>query len=350
MNKNILILLITFLISNSFYAQTRGVKIGYIDMEYILQNVPEYVEAKNQLEEKALKWKKEIEIKKAEIENLKEALKAEQVLLTKELIDERTEEIAFQEKELMEYQQRRFGAKGDLAVQKALLAQPVQDQVFNSVQDIAVAKKYDFIFDKSSDLTMLFTANRYDISDLVVRSITRASKRNQLTKKQLKEEEAADAKLDAEENPSLAERQKKLEERKAAREKLIEERKLATEEKKLAAKEKLDNLAQQREANKSGTNVVKTEGNTTEENTDVKTGTDNETTSSTSKTASSTQTDRETAAEERAKLLEERKKALEERKKKIIEERAAIKKAKEEKIESQKAATEEQKQTEIKTN
>ena len=172
------------------YSQTRGVKIGYIDMEYILQNVPDYMEAKSQLEAKAQKWKQEIEAKKNEISKLKESLKTEKILLTKELIEEREEEITFQENELLDYQQKRFGPNGDLSIQKAVLAQPIQDQVFTAAQDIAEAKKYDFIFDKSSDLSMLFAAKRFDISDQVVRVITRATKRNQLSKKQLKEEEA----------------------------------------------------------------------------------------------------------------------------------------------------------------
>jgi Skp family chaperone for outer membrane proteins len=90
--------------------------------------------------------------------NLKESLKTEKVLLTKELIEEREEEITFQEKELLDYQQKRFGPNGDLIIQKAVLVKPIQDQVFTAVQDIAEAKKYDFIFDKSSDLTMLFAA------------------------------------------------------------------------------------------------------------------------------------------------------------------------------------------------
>jgi Skp family chaperone for outer membrane proteins len=74
-------------------SQSRGIRIGYIDMEYILQNVPDYTEAKNQLEQKAQKWKQEIEAKKVDLAKLKDALKTERVLLTKELIDEREEEI-----------------------------------------------------------------------------------------------------------------------------------------------------------------------------------------------------------------------------------------------------------------
>ena len=325
MRKHILALFLILACSITMYSQTRGVKIGYIDMEYILQNVPDYMEAKSQLEAKAQKWKQEIEAKKNEISKLKESLKTEKVLLTKELIEEREEEITFQENELLDYQQKRFGPNGDLSIQKAVLAQPIQDQVFTAAQDIAEAKKYDFIFDKSSDLTMLFAAKRFDISDQVVRVITRATKRNQLSKKQLKEEEAKEAKEDMEdENPANAEREKILGDKKAAREKLIADRKAAIEEKKKAADEKRKQLLAEKEAQKNGTSVPVTSEENPSNNQDVTP------TAETEKTTENPVDAKKTAADERARILAERKKALEERKKKIIEEREAAKKAKEE--------------------
>jgi len=325
MRKHILALFLILTCSITMYSQSRGVKIGYIDMEYILQNVPDYMEAKSQLEAKAQKWKQEIEAKKNEISKLKESLKTEKILLTKELIEEREEEITFQENELLDYQQKRFGPNGDLSIQKAVLAQPIQDQVFTAAQDIAEAKKYDFIFDKSSDLTMLFAAKRFDISDQVVRVITRATKRNQLSKKQLKEEEAREAKEDMEdENPANAEREKILGDKKAAREKLIAERKAAIEEKKKAADEKRKQLLAEKEAQKNGTSVPVTSEENPSNNQDVTP------TAETEKTTENPVDAKKTAADERARILAERKKALEERKKKIIEEREAAKKAKEE--------------------
>ena len=325
MRKHILALFLILACSITMYSQTRGVKIGYIDMEYILQNVPDYMEAKSQLEAKAQKWKQEIEAKKNEISKLKESLKTEKILLTKELIEEREEEITFQENELLDYQQKRFGPNGDLSIQKAVLAQPIQDQVFTAAQDIAEAKKYDFIFDKSSDLTMLFAAKRFDISDQVVRVITRATKRNQLSKKQLKEEEAREAKEDMEdENPANAEREKILGDKKAAREKLIAERKAAIEEKKKAADEKRKQLLAEKEAQKNGTSVPVTSEENPSNNQDVTP------TAETEKTTENPVDAKKTAADERARILKKKKKALEERKKKIIEEREAAKKAKEE--------------------
>lgn len=331
------------LATNSLQAQTRGVKVGYIDMEYILQNVPDYIESKNQLEQKAQKWKQEIELKKADVAKLKETLKTERVLLTKELIEEREEEIKYQETELLDYQNRRFGPNGDLVTQKAVLAQPVQDQVFNAVQDIAEAKKYDFIFDKTSDFTMLFAAKRYDISDQVVRAITRASKRSQLTKKQLKEEEAKEAMEDmVDENPALAERQKKLDERKAAREKLVADRKAAQEAKRQAAKEAREAKLNGGKAPTGETAKPSEEkGGEAKPAAEAKTGSDGKADApktdvkekeAEAKVKDSIASDkRKKSAEERARIIEERKKAAEERRKKALEDREKAKQEKQQK-------------------
>lgn len=323
MKKHFLFLLIATSISITAEAQTRGIRIGYIDMEYILQNVSDYAEAKNQLEQKAQKWKQEIETKRNEINTLKETLKTERVLLTKELIEEREEEITFQETELLEYQQKRFGPAGDLIIQKSVLVKPIQDQVFTATQDIAEAKKYDFIFDKSSDLTMLFAAKRFDISDQVIRVITRSAKRDQMTKKQIKAEEAKEYEENLiDENPAMAERQKLLDERKAAREKLIEDRKATADAKKKAAEDRRKELLEERDAKRTGTVLPKKETKT------VETG-ENKQDTQTDSTV--TENPREKAAEARAKIIEDRKKALEDRKKKILEDREAAKQAKENK-------------------
>jgi len=335
MRKHFLFLLFITAVTFTAQAQSaRGVKVGYIDMEYILQNVPDYTEAKNQLEQKAQKWKQEAEVKKNEITKLKDALKTERVLLTKELIVEREEEIALQETALLDYQQKRFGPNGDLTIQKTVLTQPIQDQVFNAVQDIAEAKKYDFIFDKTSDMTMLFAAKRYDISDQVIRTITRSTKREQLSKKQLKEEEARDAKEAAvDDSPALQERQKKLDDKKAAREKLVADRKAAQQAKR-------DEMVAAREARKNGTKVpAKEEVSKTETPADAAATTDKKTTEKAEVETATKPTDSTAApvtkktktAEERAKVLEERKKAAEERRQKILADREAAKKEKEEK-------------------
>lgn len=331
MRKQFLFLFLTLIAINTIQSQTRGTKVGYIDMEYILQNVPNYTEATVQLEQKAQKWKQEIEAKKIEINKIKDALSAEKALLTKELIGERETEIKFLETEMLDYQQKRFGPNGDLMIQKSVLTKPIQDQVFTAVQDIAEAKKYDFIFDKSSDLTMLFAAKRFDISDQVLRVINRAEKREQLTKKQLAAEEAKDNKEDAvDENPKLVERQKALEEKKIARDKIIEERKLAQEQKKKDFEERRQKIIADREAKKNGTVSASTK---TEDSTLAKSVTEKESATTKAEDAKQKQIDANAQKlEERKKVIEDRKKAVEERRIRILQVRDSIKKSREEQI------------------
>lgn len=340
MRKHFLILFILAAFSGALQAQTRGIRIGYIDMEYILEKVPDYAEAKNQLELKAQKWKQEIELKRNEITKLKENLKTERVLLTKELIEEKEEEITHLETLLLEYQQKRFGSTGDLITQKAVLVKPIQDQVFTAVQDIAEQQKYDFIFDKSSDLTMLFAAKKHNISDKVIRALTRAEKREQLSKKQLKEELSKEAKEDMiDDNPELAEREKALALKKDERAKLLEDRKTAAAERKAASEAKRAQVLADREAKK---NAGKTPKESTEDEKPEATEGKNEAPATAEKKESTTATsveEKKAAAEERKadvaaerqKKLEERKAALEEKRKKVLEEREAAKKEREEK-------------------
>ncbi len=369
------LLFLTILFTALTFGQTKGVKIGYIDMEYILQNVPSYTEAKNQLELKAQKWKQEIEVRNNEITRLKDALKTEQVLLTKELIAEKQEEITFQEKELLDYNQKRFGPNGDLQIQKSVLVKPIQDQIFTIVQDLADSKKYDFIFDKSSDLTMLFAAKRYDISEQVLRTLNRAEQKEQLTKKQLKLQQEKDAKEDAiRENPEMLERQKILDDKKIAREKLIAEKKAEAEQKKKLAdeakkKELEDKAAKSKAANNAAAQArakaiedknkeqeeraaaLKVQNQTAIEAkkkeleekaaalkaqnqaaADARAKALEEKKKELEEKAAALKAQNQAAAEAKAKALEERKKELEERNKKILEDREAAKKAREEKL------------------
>ena len=223
--KQILLVAIAFIcISFSANAQ-RGVRIGYIDMEYILENVPEYKEASTQLDGKVQRWKADIDKKQQEIDLMKLTLTNERVLLTKELIEEREEEIKIKEDEMIAYQQNRFGSGGDLVIQRRQLVQPIQDQVFNIVQEVAEAKKYDFIFDKSADVVMLFAAKRNDISDIVLRSINRVEKRKEASSKRERKEIEEKDDLSLEEDKEVTQREQENEAKQDAREQIMKDRK-----------------------------------------------------------------------------------------------------------------------------
>lgn len=223
MKKSILFGLAVLLLAGSAVKAQQTVRIAYVDMEYILQNVPEYQEASAQLESNVQRWKSEIESELKRIETMKKELANEKPLLTSELIEEREEEIRFEEQKILDYQQRRFGPQGDLIRQKLQLVKPIQDQVFTAVQEIATNRNYDIVFDKSADVVTLYAADRLDVSDQVLRSITRASKREQVnTREEEKQLEREEAKT-VEESAEVSEREK-------AREELVDERKALLEE------------------------------------------------------------------------------------------------------------------------
>ena len=179
--------ILLFLTSTFIFSQ-RGIKIGYIDTEYILENLPEYNQISKRLEEKASDWKKEIEERSRKIDQKKESLKSERILLTSEMIEEIEEEILIDEEELSEYQQKRFGPRGDLIIQKQQLIQPMQDQIFNAIRELAKSRNYDFIFDKSADIVMLYSDKRYDVSDQILRTISRANNRKKVDSRKDKRE------------------------------------------------------------------------------------------------------------------------------------------------------------------
>merc|ERR1712169_166305 len=270
--------------------------------------------------------------KKKELEN-------ESVLLTKELYEERMEDISFEEAEILDYQQKRFGPNGDLMIQKRQLIEPIQDQIFAAVQQIAETKKFDFVFDKSADEVMLYSAERYDISEQVLRTITRTSKRNQAKSKK-ERQELEDEDVVPVVNEEKDERQKALEERKAAREaelaakraereKALEARRARQDSIRAAKKREADERRQKvLDARNSNEDDVKTaeKDSTSQAKNAVKSSVDKKKDSA-KKTDSVSTKKPLTAAEIKARDRENRRKALEERKQKILEQR---KKAREE--------------------
>ncbi len=149
----------------------RGARIAYIDMDIILSKNKEFKTANQLLDEKIAQWKKEIEVKKLQLKREEDQFAVEKILLTPELIADRELEIKDFASEVVSLQEKRFGPKGDMMIQKNQLLKPVQDQVLSIVQDIAKERKYDFVFDRTSDIIMLYSAKNYDISDLVLRRI-----------------------------------------------------------------------------------------------------------------------------------------------------------------------------------
>jgi outer membrane protein len=143
-------------------------KIGYVDTEYILNQIPEYKAAKAELDKASADWQKEIEGKYAEIDKLYKTYQAEQILLTDDLRKKRENEIVNKEKEAKDLQKQRFGTDGDLFKKRMELVKPIQDKVYNGVKTVAEKGGLAIIFDKASDMMMLYANTKYDKSDDVL--------------------------------------------------------------------------------------------------------------------------------------------------------------------------------------
>ena len=173
--KYIFFLVFIFLFVSEIFSQ-KQLRVGYINMEYILANLDDYNTANEEYNIKLDLWRKEIESRKLSIKVANEDLEIKKPLIPDEIYQNLKDEIDFDEKQLNEYIQKRFGPEGDWLIQEKILIQPIQDEVLAIVQKIAEKNKFDFIFDKSSAIIMLYSEKKYDISELVLKSILRQEK------------------------------------------------------------------------------------------------------------------------------------------------------------------------------
>ncbi len=252
------VLLFSILIAGLSINAQKAQRFGYVDMEYILENIPEYIEAETKINTKGITWQNNIESQQKEIDALKADLSNEKALLTKELIEERQEDIQIKELELKKLQAAYFGTNGDLFFLRKQLVRPIQDLVYNAIQDIATKRKYDFVLDKSTDLIMLYSNKQYDISDMVLTSIKRIKKSNEVSAKKNKGKNAtnptqtkvvseeAQKKIDNKE-AKRAEMLKRIQDRRAAELKKREELLKANEERKLKRKQEIEEAKKAKE-------------------------------------------------------------------------------------------------------
>ena len=159
-----LILLILLLISIGSYSQ----KFAYVDSEYILKKVPDFIQAEEKINSLSSQWQVEIENTYEEVEKMYRDYQEEQVLLTNEMKVKREESIIEKEKSVQLLQQKYFGNDGELFKKRQELIKPIQERIFDAVQQLAATNKYSVIFDSSSDLIMLYSNPELDKSDKIL--------------------------------------------------------------------------------------------------------------------------------------------------------------------------------------
>jgi outer membrane protein len=141
---------------------------AYIDSDYILQNVPEYNEAKEKLDRLSENWTKQIEDRYKVVQDKRANFIREEVLLPKEEKDKRKEEIEKIEKDAIDLQTTYFGSNGMYFQKRQELIKPIQDRIYTAMKKVAKSEGYEFVFDKSNQSNLVYAIEDYDISESVL--------------------------------------------------------------------------------------------------------------------------------------------------------------------------------------
>lgn len=164
MKKYILVLAI---LSGLFFS-VQAQKFAMVDMEYILKNIPAYETANEQLNIISKKWQSEVEVKMQEVQNMYKNYQTELVFLSDEMKVQKEEAIIAKEKEAQDFKKNYFGPEGELFKKRQSLMKPIQDEIYNVIQELSREKDYSLIFDKSSAMSIIFSSPKIDISDEVL--------------------------------------------------------------------------------------------------------------------------------------------------------------------------------------
>jgi len=164
MKKIILLLFLTFTAFTSTFAQ----RFAFVDSDYILKHMPEYAAAQKQLAALSDQWQKEVDGKSQELERLYKSYEADQVLMTADMKKRREVEISDKEKAVKDFQRQKFGPDGELSKKSTSLIKPIQERLTKAIQSVAESDDLDMIFDKNSEVIMLYANPRYDKSADVI--------------------------------------------------------------------------------------------------------------------------------------------------------------------------------------
>ncbi len=167
MKKLILSVLVLTLFAGSAMAQ----KFAFVDSDYILQNIPSYDAAQNELDKASESWEAEVAADYEEIEKLYKTYQSERVLLTDDMRKKREDEIVTKEHAVKDLQAKYFGPEGDLSKKRQELVKPIQDAIYKAVKELSAEGSYAIIFDTSSGASILYSNPRYDLSDDVLKKL-----------------------------------------------------------------------------------------------------------------------------------------------------------------------------------
>ncbi len=150
------------------FASAQAQKYALVDMEYILKNIPAYERANEQLNQQSKKWQAEVEAVQNQAQTLYKNYQNEAVFLSADQKKQREQDIVDKEKEAAELKRKYFAPEGELFKKRESLVQPIQDEVYNAIKEIAQNKGFQLILDRASDAGIIFASPKIDISNEVL--------------------------------------------------------------------------------------------------------------------------------------------------------------------------------------
>ena len=169
MRKLIIILCAAVMACGTAFAKDQS--IAYIDMAYILKNLPQYEQANEQLSMLSKRWQKEIDAAQQEARVMTTNYQTEQIFLSETMRREREQEIVKKEQEVLELKRKYFGQEGELYKKREALIKPIQDEIYNAIQDLANEKRIDIVKDRSADPALIYMSSKLDVSDQVLHKL-----------------------------------------------------------------------------------------------------------------------------------------------------------------------------------
>ncbi|MBR2451001.1 MAG: OmpH family outer membrane protein [Paludibacteraceae bacterium] len=145
--------------------------IAYIDMQYILKNLPQYETANEQLNMISKRWQKDIDAAQQQAKILVSNYQTEQIFLSQDMKQRREEEILAKEQEVLELKRKYFGQDGEWYKKREALLKPIQDEIYTAIQEIANEKGYDVVKDRSADPSLIYMSSKLDVSDQVLEKL-----------------------------------------------------------------------------------------------------------------------------------------------------------------------------------
>lgn len=142
-----------------------------IDSKYILEKVPDYNNAQKQLDAISQGWQKEVDAKMQGIDQMYKSYQAERPMLSEDARKKREDEIVAREKEAKDLQKKYFGYEGEVFKKRQSLVKPIQDRVYNAVQQYAQSRGYDMVYDKAGGITIFYADPKLDKSDEIAKLI-----------------------------------------------------------------------------------------------------------------------------------------------------------------------------------